>query len=59
MKNTVVKLFIISFNIIAPILVYGNEKSFFHIDAIWIDLLLTLLITWNIILLYLFIKDKQ
>ena len=36
MKTKGTKVFIISFNIIASILVFGNEKLLFQIDDIWI-----------------------
>lgn len=58
MKKKGPKLFVILFNIIASILVFSNEKQLVQIDNIWIHFLLIMLIIWNILLFYMFLKKK-
>ncbi|EJG01350.1 hypothetical protein FF52_09838 [Flavobacterium sp. F52] len=59
MKNITLQLFIVAFNIIASLLIFGDEKLLFHIDDIWIHFLFVLLIIWNLILFYMLAKPNR
>lgn len=59
MRNRAPKLFVVAFNIIASLLLFGNGKLFVQIDAIWVHLLFTLLIIWNLLLFYMLAKTDN
>lgn len=53
-KQNQPKLFIVFFNIFASILLLMNE--IINLELIYIQLIYTLLITWNVLLIYLISK---
>ncbi len=50
--------FIVFFNIIVSILLMVNELGLINLESIYIHLIYNLLITWNIILIYLLSKKS-